>query len=67
MERAADPLTKLAGTTDAIVGAGLSTSRFTAAPVALVAPPPLSAMTGNKAPLASWDAGTVAETCVLLE
>src|SRR5258708_5853648 len=61
----ADPLVKLAGTNWAIVGAGLSTSRFTAVPEALVAVS-FSAITGSNAPVMSWAAGTAAVTLVLL-
>jgi hypothetical protein len=60
----AAPVSSLAGDTDVIVGAGLSTSRFIAVPEALL-DDPFDTITDISAPLANWLAGTVAVSCVL--
>ena len=57
------PAKTLAGETCASVGVGLFTTRL----IALAEPlPPLLAVTDRVAPLASWPAGTIAVTSVLL-
>ena len=58
-------MVKLTGVNEVIVGAGLSTSRLIAVPLALVADP-FSTTTGSKAPVVSCAAGTRAVSCVAL-
>lgn len=58
------PVSSVVVDKDAIVGAGLSTSRLTA--VALLLPPPFQTTTGSCAPFVNCEAGTVAVSCVAL-
>jgi hypothetical protein len=59
------PAMALVGDKDAIVGAGLSTSKLVEVPDPLLNAP-LNTTTGISAPLASWVAGTGAVNCVAL-
>lgn len=58
------PVGSLVGDTDAIVGAGLSTSRSIGTPDPLLNDP-FRTTTDSSPPLTSWVAGTVAVNCVL--